>query len=166
MSCHQQPATVQWQCRQRAAVIGSPRRFASHEQRVNDRVTGDKDCVGINTLTKQIISSASSWCEVQVTDMSGYYSIDFVGKWIGSIIAAQTSLHMSHFNLSVMGSNGGRHYCRCIALYKHPVRLMHHQDRLQTGENSSGDAGRRLVRAHKIKIYIGFDTKEVKHAVK
>src|SRR5919109_4342079 len=112
MSCYQQPATVQWQRRQRAAVIGSPRRFASRKQRINYRVTRDNDAVRINTLAKQIISSASGWCEVQVTDMSRYYSIHFLGKWIGSIIAAQTSFYMSHLNLSVMGRNGCRHYRR------------------------------------------------------
>lgn len=81
------------------------------------------------------------------------------------IVGPQSRFDVADRNVFKESGETGCECRNCIALDKHQVRMLGHQNGAQAGENAGGQAVQVLIVVHHRKIVVGADAKEIQHLI-
>ncbi len=134
-----------------------PDSFTHIKQRVHDRVAGDVDAGFGNAFPAQVVRRRRRGSEMKTGCQRRYTTVQFFGKRLLQIAAAQARFHMAHGNVAVKRAQGRDHDAGGVSLHQHAPRTPFFQEGVHGVEQSSRKSGQTLSPSHEAQFELRRD---------
>ena len=135
------------------------------QQRVDHRVAGDEDRVGVLALADQVVARFRRRREVPGGDVAGDQPVQLLGEGAVDSVAAQPRLDMRHRDALVEGGERRGHRRGRVALHHDDVGPGLLEHRFHAFEHPGGDVEQCLAVRHDVEVVVDRYAGERDHAV-